>query len=260
VTCKLALATFAAFAPSVGAQTPRFVYPSSPASVTVRRDVGAMDIYRPVRRAKGERLPVAILFAAFGGAEMRHNVQFSGWGEASAAHGLVTLVAEDIDSALVYLGRHADELGADPERVAVVAWSAHAAAGLPLIEDPRRQAIKAAMIYYGAPRHHGFDLLDDNAASREIIDRTIAYMRSTLSDSVQAALRAGLAIAEAAGAASRGDYAEAVSRYAAVAAAQPTDASIQLLLRCAASAHRSRQTARTRRQCRRSPCSSTPLE
>lgn len=147
---------------------------------------------------------------------------------------------------------------------------------MPLVEEPGRTAIKAAVFYYGAapvPRirldlpvllvragldqpamnamvdaaiaaaltanapwtvinysvgHHGFDLVDTNAMSRQVIDRTFAWLHAVLSDSGRAAQRIGLAEAEAAGAASRGDYADAAQRYAPLAGDRPNDPRVML--------------------------------
>jgi dienelactone hydrolase len=259
----------------VAIQSAHFVLPTPPGAVSVQQD-GAFDIYRPAHRRTESLLPVLIVFSAFGGADMRHGLQFEGWGRAAAAHGFVVIVAENLDSAADYLLRHAAPLQADTAGVGVMAWSAHAGVGMPLIEDPARTWIKAAVFYYGAasvPRirldlpvlqvragldqpatnalvdaattaaivanapwtvinypagHHGFDASDDNAESREIIVRTLAWLRSALSDSGRAAQRLGLAEAEAAGAASRGDYADAAVRFVPLVAGRASDARLAL--------------------------------
>ena len=58
--------------------------------------------------------------------------------------------AEDLDSLAFYLRQHAEDLGIDPERLVVIAWSDNVSAGLPAVEDTQRKAIKAAVIYYGS--------------------------------------------------------------------------------------------------------------
>ncbi len=46
--------------------------------------------------------------------------------------------------------QHASELNIDPDRIGVYAASGNAFRGLPVIEDQKRNWIKAAAIYYGA--------------------------------------------------------------------------------------------------------------
>jgi dienelactone hydrolase len=271
---SIGLCALAALVSLAGAQTPRFVYPAPPGA-TILEQLPGLDIYRPKAPATRSR-PVAIFLAAFGGAVMRHGSQFAGWGQAAATHGFVAVVADDVDSAFVYLGRHAAELHVDPQRAALVAWSAHAGAGIPLAEDERREAIKAAVFLYGsgpvehfrldlpvlfvragldqpsanaaidaliasalranAPwsvinysaGRHGFDGLDDNAESRAVIERALAFLRSALSDSIETAMRSGLAEAAAAGAVSRGDYVDAAARYATLTASDSVSARLHL--------------------------------
>src|SRR5579862_5342082 len=88
-----------------------------------------------------ENAPVVIFLAAFGGASMRQGPQFASWAQAAAAHGFMAIVTDNVDSALASVA---------PRRAALVAWSAHAATGIPLAEDARRDAIKAAVFLYGA--------------------------------------------------------------------------------------------------------------
>ena len=75
---------------------------------------------------------------------------------------------------------------------------------------------------------HGFDVLDDNDLSREIIDEAFHFAQSAMSDSHQAALRGGLAEANAAGAIATGDFAKAVNLYRTIVAAHPGDARLLL--------------------------------
>jgi len=143
----------------------------------------------------------------------------------------------------------------------VIAWSGNVSAGLPIVEDPQRKAIKAAAIYYGSadvPQvrldlpvlfvragldqplsnqsfdrtiaagmaanapwtvlnypggHHGFDVLDDNDLSREIIEETFRFAQLAISDSHQSALHGGLAEATAAGAMFTESFARATALY-----------------------------------------------
>lgn len=75
---------------------------------------------------------------------------------------------------------------------------------------------------------HAFEMMNDDAASRRVIDETIAFVKETTSASYQAALRAALPEATAAGHVTAGRTKEAVSSYAALAKARPDDASLRL--------------------------------
>jgi acetyl esterase/lipase len=149
------------------AQELRFVYPV-PASTDftersnlVYKQTGqtglSLDLFLPIRTAPSKPLPVFVIFNGFGGSFMRTSPQSQGWAKAATAHGFAAItaettpehVAEDFDSLALYLGQHAEDLGIDPERLVVMAWSGNVSAGLPAVEDPQRKAIKAAVIYYG---------------------------------------------------------------------------------------------------------------
>jgi hypothetical protein len=69
--------------------------------------------------------------------------------------------------------------------------------------------------------HHGFDLVDDNDISRQIIEDTFQFVRHALSPNYQAALRLRLPDAAAAAAFSTGDYKTAASLYAAIVESHP---------------------------------------
>jgi tetratricopeptide (TPR) repeat protein len=75
---------------------------------------------------------------------------------------------------------------------------------------------------------HGFDVLDDNDLSREIIEETFRFAQLAISDSHQSALQAGLAEASAAGAMATGDFAKAAALYHELVAAHPQDARLRL--------------------------------
>jgi dienelactone hydrolase len=76
--------------------------------------------------------------------------------------------------------------------------------------------------------HHGFDVLDNNDASREIIEETFRFLQLALSPAYQTALRAGLPDATAASAFSTGDFARAVTLYQPLVEAHPRDAHLLL--------------------------------
>lgn len=70
---------------------------------------------------------------------------------------------------------------------------------------------------------HGFDMLDDNEMSREIIEETFRFAQLAISDSHQSALRSGLAEASASGAMFAGDITKAAALYHELVAAHPQD-------------------------------------
>lgn len=150
------------------AQEMRIVYPvPAPTAFTQRSNIVykqagqtalAMELFLPTGPALAKSLPVFVIFNGFGSSFMRTSPQSQGWAKAATAHGFagVTLDttegrdAEDFDSLAEYLRRHAEDLHVDPERLVVIAWSGNVSAGLPAVEDPRRKAIKAAVMYYGS--------------------------------------------------------------------------------------------------------------
>jgi dienelactone hydrolase len=75
---------------------------------------------------------------------------------------------------------------------------------------------------------HGFDVLDDNDLSREIIEETFRFAQIAISDSHQSALHSGLAEASAAGAMFAGDFAKAAALYRELVAAHAQDARLLL--------------------------------
>ncbi len=237
-----------------------------------------MDLYTPARRDEN-RLPVLILFNGFGGHDTRVTPQFEGWSAAATAHGMAAVVEDttqghtdaDLDALIAYLNSRASDLLIDPERIALLAWSGHAGVALPIIEDPRRSAVKSAAILYSgvdletvrldlplilvragldqAPTneamdrmiatsvrsnapwtvvnypagHHGFDVIDDNPISRDIIEQTFAFLRTSMAAPHRNAMSAGIAEAKAASALARGDFAEAAGLYGLLAERRPDD-------------------------------------
>lgn len=149
------------------AQEPTWVYPV-PSSNTFTeieatyKRAGAnalgMDLFRPIAVAPGQRFPILVIFNGFGGSFLRTSLQAQSWAKAATAHGFAGVTEEtttghteqDFDSLVVYLRDHADELHVDPDRIAVIAWSGAVSSGLPVVEEPERKSVKAAVIYYGA--------------------------------------------------------------------------------------------------------------
>jgi dienelactone hydrolase len=76
--------------------------------------------------------------------------------------------------------------------------------------------------------HHGFEVVDDDDGTREMIERTIDFVKRATSASYQAALRLNLAEAAAAGHMAAGNYRQAADAYATLAAARPDDARVSL--------------------------------
>jgi dienelactone hydrolase len=148
------------------AQEPRWVYPVPDAGTytkieatykAVDSSLLMLDLVRPAAVTTGQRYPVLVIFNGFGGSFLRTSSQAQSWAKAATAHGFAAVtedttpghIAEDFDSLTTYLLQHADDLHVDPERIAVIAWSGAVTSGLPIIEDPERKSIKAAVIYYG---------------------------------------------------------------------------------------------------------------
>jgi hypothetical protein len=275
------------------AQELRFLYPAPPSGqVIVVRDVDyapaggdrrLMDVYRPARVAPNSAAPAFIVFSAFATSQ-RREPQPAGWGLAAASNGLVGVVpdirpahaAEDVDAVLSYLVRHAADLGIDANAVALCAASGNVQSALPLVEDPHRTGIHAAIMLYGsapvhefrrdlpvllvragldrpdvnrsvadvaaeaiaqnapitllnhATGHHGFELTDDDAATRSTIDAVFAFVKRATAPGYRAASRAAEREAAAAGAFMTGQYALATEAFGALAREHPADARLRL--------------------------------
>jgi dienelactone hydrolase len=219
----------------------QLLYPTPPsAAVTTLRDVAyagdrrVMDVYRPSARASASARPALIVFTAFATAQ-RREPQPVGWATAAAVNDIVGVVpdvrpdhaTEDVDAVLAYLAGHSAELDVDPQAVALVAYSGYVQSALPLVEDPRRAGIHAAVMLYGgadvaqfrrdlpvlivragldrpgvnrdlaalaasaiaqnAPvtilnhptGHHGFEIVDDDDATRSTIEAVLAFVKRT---------------------------------------------------------------------------------
>lgn len=75
---------------------------------------------------------------------------------------------------------------------------------------------------------HAFDVRDNDDASRAMIERVFEFVESAASAPYQAALRAALPQAAAAGFTQTGKFKEAAAAYATLAAAQPDNAPLRL--------------------------------
>jgi dienelactone hydrolase len=76
--------------------------------------------------------------------------------------------------------------------------------------------------------HHAFEIADDDDATREVIARTLDFVKRVTTAAYQAALRRGLPEATAAAYVATGNFRQAVSTYAALIAARPDDARLRL--------------------------------
>ena len=76
--------------------------------------------------------------------------------------------------------------------------------------------------------HHGFELFDDDDATRAVIDQTLAFVRQATSRSYRRALAAGRREAGAAGAVQTGNYHAAAALYAELVQSRPDDPRLRL--------------------------------
>jgi dienelactone hydrolase len=131
----------------------------------------AMDVYRPADTSRAA--PALILYALYWPEDNDRPARVSNdhvkrWARIAAGHGIVAIVpdlrampgtgtpqapararAEDFERLVAHLAQHSRAYGIDPERLAVFAASGSVASALPAVQDPRRSAIKAAVLYYG---------------------------------------------------------------------------------------------------------------
>jgi dienelactone hydrolase len=206
----------------------------------------AMDVYLPTRRAPGTRVPAVLLVHGEADPVLLQGVrgwgQYAGWGRLLAGEGMAGVafqhraildagfeaVAAEVDAALTAVRERAGDLGVDPERVGMAAFSA----GVPLTaavlagtggrvrcaalcygplsdlepdpalppllvvragrDDPElnrtiddfvlaaEQRNLAVELVHQPDGHHAFDVADDSDASREVIERVLAFLRGHL--------------------------------------------------------------------------------
>ena len=157
----VAVAAVLALGAVAGAQERHFYYPApAPSSFTLLADQPygdlRMDVYRP--RDAAAPAPVLILFNTVSGAERAASVLQGLGRDRRRRRGLVAILPDlrvatleqDFDALLAHLTANAASLGADRDRIAVYAGSGNVFRGLPLFVDPRRTALKAAVLYYGS--------------------------------------------------------------------------------------------------------------
>jgi dienelactone hydrolase len=76
--------------------------------------------------------------------------------------------------------------------------------------------------------HHAFELVDNTAATREVIERTLDFVKRTSVPDYQASLAAALGEATAAGQVQTGKFREAAATYAQMVRSRPEDARLRL--------------------------------
>jgi dienelactone hydrolase len=76
--------------------------------------------------------------------------------------------------------------------------------------------------------HHAFEMIDDDEATRDVIDRTIDFVKRATAASYQAALRRALPEADASTHVIAGDFHAAASSYADIVASHPDDIRLRL--------------------------------
>ena len=79
-----------------------------------------------------------------------------------------------------------------------------------------------------ASGYHGFEMFNDDDATRDVMEQTIAFVRRATSPAFQAAIRRGIPEATAAGYVQVRNFARAVPIYADLVAARPDDARLRL--------------------------------
>ena len=290
LTALVACAALAAPFASARTQEQRFALrPASP-NVTVTKDLEygrsdtvtlRMDVYRSA--GSSGTAPTLIFFNHATGADRRWFF-YDAWARAAASRGLVAILfdlrfgseASDFHALLAYLTSRGATVGVNKDAIAVYAGSGNVFTALPLVEDPKLTAVKAAVMFYGeapitefrrdlpvlyvragldrpsvnedisklaalavaqnapvtlvnhASGYHGFEMFNDDDATREVMEQTIAFVRRATSPAFQAAIRRGVPEATAAGYVQVRDFAKAVPIYADLVAARPDDARLRL--------------------------------
>ena len=285
VTCTTLAAPFA----SGRSQEQTLALRPASSNVTVTKDVEygrsdtvtlRMDVYRPTGASTS---PTLIFFNHGTGADRRRWF-YEAWARAAASRGVVAILfdlrfgseATDFGSLLAYLTSRGAPLGVDKDAIAVYAASGNVFTGLPLVEDPKLTAVKAAVMYYGeapitefrrdlpvlyvragldrpsvneaiaklatlavtqnapvtllnhASGYHGFEMFNNDDATRDVMEQTIAFVRRATSPAFQTAVRRGIPEATAAGYVQMRDFGKAVPIYAELVAARPDDARLRL--------------------------------
>jgi len=96
-----------------------------------------------------------------------------------------------------------------------------------LITLAQTQNVPVTVVNYPGG-HHAFEMLDDEAATRDVIDTTIDFVARSTSPAHQASVRRGLPEATAAAHVAAGDFAAASTIYADLVKARPDDPRLRL--------------------------------
>lgn len=133
------------------------------AEVEARRDLvfaspGGTPLRFDLYRLPGEeKLPVVVFFNGIGSIALKDWDIYRNWSRATAAGGLAAVTHQsrlgsevaDFDALAAHLLEHQDEYGVDAGRIIVWFASANVRTGLPMVQDPARETVKAAVVYYG---------------------------------------------------------------------------------------------------------------
>jgi acetyl esterase/lipase len=129
----------------------------------------AMDLYLPVGRDPGARLPAVLLVHGEAPPEVLRGVrswgQYSGWGRLLAAEGLAGVavehravaeagfdgVVDELEAALAAVGDRAGELGLDPGRLALAGFSAGVPLTVAALAGGPAAGVRCAALCYGPP-------------------------------------------------------------------------------------------------------------
>ncbi len=96
-----------------------------------------------------------------------------------------------------------------------------------LITLAQTQNVPMSVINYPGG-HHAFEMFDDEAATRDVIDTTLDFVARSTSPAYQASLRRGLPEATAAARVAAGDFAAAATVYGDLVKARPEDPRLRL--------------------------------
>jgi dienelactone hydrolase len=96
-----------------------------------------------------------------------------------------------------------------------------------LITTALSQNAPVTLLNYGAG-YHAFEIRNDDAQTRRVIDQTIEFVKTTTTAEYQAALRRGVLEARAAGHITGGRFGEAAKSYAELVSASPDNHTLRL--------------------------------
>src|ERR1700730_4482062 len=117
------------------------------------------DIYYPGDFNFKTNLPLVVFNNGVGSLDIPRWGVYKDWGRLMAANGLIGITHQsrggaalaDCEALIDYLVQHASSLNIDAERIGLWTCSANTRAGMRLAYKSRPDAIKALVVYYGAP-------------------------------------------------------------------------------------------------------------